>query len=91
MFVILNEVKDLLFISSANEFGLNVRHVEPRSIDLRINMRSLGMSSARRADIADRSYSWQNPNHSARVLNVGEMRIMRLKEFNGHEWLLRDL
>lgn len=53
-------------------------------------MRSLGMFSARRADIADRSYSWQNPNDSARILNVGEVRIMLMKEFNGHELLFRD-
>lgn len=76
---------------SAKEFGLNVRDVEAGSIDLGINMRSLGMFSARRADIADRSYSWQNPNHSARILNVGEVRIMLVKEFNGHELLFRDI
>jgi hypothetical protein len=49
------------------------------------------MFSARRADIADRSYSWQNSNHSARILSVGEVRIMVMKEFNGHELLFRDL
>jgi hypothetical protein len=41
---------------------LNVGDVEAGSTDLGITTRSLGMSSAFRADITDRSYSWQNPN-----------------------------
>lgn len=48
-------------------------------------MRCLGMPGACRADIADRSYIWQNPNHSARILTIGEVRIMPMKEFNGHD------
>jgi hypothetical protein len=43
------------------------------------------MSSACRADITDRSYTWQNPNDITRILSVGEVRIMLVKEFNGHE------
>lgn len=71
--------------SLSSEFGLRIGDVEAGSIDLRINMRCLGMPSACRADIADRSYIWQNPNHTARILSVGEVRIMLAKEFNGHD------
>jgi hypothetical protein len=67
------------------EFGLNVGDIEAGSTDLGINTRSLGMSSACRADITDRSDTWQNPNHITRILSVGQVRIMLVKEFNGHE------
>jgi hypothetical protein len=40
------------------------------------------MSSACRADITDHSYTWQNPNDITRM--VGEVRVMLVKEFNGH-------
>ena len=43
------------------------------------------MSTACRADITDRSYTWQNPNDITRILSVGEVRIMLIEEFNGHE------
>jgi hypothetical protein len=66
---------------------LNVGDVEAGSTDLGINTRSLGMSSARRADITDRSYPWQNPNDITRILSVWEVRVMLVKEFNGHELL----
>jgi hypothetical protein len=70
--------------TSVKEFGLNVGDVEAGSIDLGINTRSLGMSSACRADITDRSYTWQNHNDITRILSVGEVRVMLVKEFNGH-------
>lgn len=43
------------------------------------------MPGACRAYIPDRSYIWQNPNHTARILTIGEVRIMPMKEFNGHD------
>jgi hypothetical protein len=66
------------------EFGLNVGDIEAGSTDLGINTRSLGMSSAGRPDITDLSYPWQNPNDITRILNIGEVRVMLVKEFNGH-------
>jgi hypothetical protein len=63
---------------------LNVGDVETGSADLGINTRSLRMSSARRADISNPSYTWQNPNDITRILSVGEVRVMLVKEFNGH-------
>jgi len=69
---------------SVRKFGLNVGDVETGSIDLGINTRSLGMSSACSADITDRGYPWKNHNDITCILSVGKVRIMLVKEFNGH-------
>lgn len=63
---------------------MNVGDVEAGSTDFGINTRSLEMSIARRSDITKRSYTWENPNNITRILSIGEMRIMLVKEFNGH-------
>lgn len=43
------------------------------------------MSSTCRTNITDRSNTWKNPNDSTRIFNVGEVRVVLAKEFNGHE------
>lgn len=48
-------------------------------------MRTLRMSGACRADIADCRYTWQDANHSARIHIVGQVRIMLIEEFNRHD------
>jgi hypothetical protein len=43
------------------------------------------MSRACRANITDRSYTWQSPDDITRILSVEEVLVMLVKEFNGHK------
>ena len=73
--------------ASVREFRLSIRDIEARSADLRIDTRGFRVSSACLADITDCSDPRQNPNDITRILGIGEMRIMLVKKFNGHNSL----
>ena len=79
----------LVFVgeTSVREFRLKIRDIETRSTDLRINTRGFRVPSACGADITDRRDTRQNPNDITRILGIGEVRIMLVKKFNGHDFL----